>query len=67
MPKVGHLLLFERAPAASVVSANLVSQVLLVSHVNQLVHLCLFPFIYALIANVVLPRESLDPTGAGPQ
>ena len=67
MPKVGHLLLFERAPAASVVRANLMSQILLVFHVNQLVHLCLFPFIYPLIANAVLLRKSLDPTGAGPQ
>ena len=32
---VGHLPLFERAPAASVVRANLVSQVILIFYVNQ--------------------------------
>ena len=37
MPKVGHLQRFERAPVASVVSANLMSQVLLAFCVNQLV------------------------------
>ena len=36
VPKVGHLPLFERVPVASVVSANLVSQVLLAFCVNQL-------------------------------
>ena len=35
MSKVGHLPLFERAPAASVVRANLVSQVILIFRVNQ--------------------------------
>ena len=35
MSKVGHLPLFERAPAASVVRANLVSRVILIFHVNQ--------------------------------
>ena len=35
VPKVRHIPQFERASAASVVRANLVSQVLLVSHVNQ--------------------------------
>ena len=53
-------------PVASVVSANLMSQVLLAFYVNQLVKpLSLSPFIL-LIANAVLPRESLDRTGAGP-
>ena len=33
--KVGHLPLFERAPAASVVRANLVSQVMLIFRINQ--------------------------------
>ena len=33
--KVGHLPLFERAPAASVVRANLLSWVILIFHVNQ--------------------------------
>ena len=33
--KVGHLPLFERVPAASVVRANLVSRVILIFHVNQ--------------------------------
>ena len=33
--KVGHLLLFERAPVASVVRANLVSRVILIFRVNQ--------------------------------
>jgi len=33
--KVGHLPLFERAPAASVVRANLMSQVILIFRVNQ--------------------------------
>ena len=64
---MGHLPLFERAPVASVVRANLMSQVLLAFCINQLVHLCLFPFIYPLITNAILPRESLDPTGAGPK
>ena len=35
MSKVGHLPLFERAPAASVVRANLVSRVRLIFRVNQ--------------------------------
>ena len=35
MSKVGHLPLFERVPAASVVRANLVSQVILIFRVNQ--------------------------------
>ena len=47
------------------VRANLMSQVLLAFRVNQIVHLCLFPFIYLLIANAVLLRESLDPTDPG--
>ena len=33
--KVGHLPLFERVPAASVVRANLVSRVILIFRVNQ--------------------------------
>ena len=33
--KVGHLPLFERVPAASVVRANLVSQVILIFRINQ--------------------------------
>ena len=37
MPKVGHFPRFERASVASVVSANLMSQVLLAFYENQLV------------------------------
>ena len=65
MPKVGHFPQFERASVASVVSANLMAQVLLAYCVNQLaqasVSLLCYPF-----ANTILPRESLDPAGAGP-
>ena len=64
---MGHFPRFERAPVASVVSANLMSQVLLAFCVNQLFKpLSLSPFIYPF-ANAVPLRESLDPTGAGPR
>ena len=63
---MGHFPRFERVPVASVVSANLMSQVLLAFYVNQLVKpLSLSPFIL-LIANAVLPRESLDPARLDP-
>ena len=68
MPKVEHLLLFERAPAAFVVRANLVSQVILIFCkkpviIEHLINLCFA----ILIANAILLRESMDPTGAGPR
>ena len=47
-----------RTPAASVVSANLVSHVLLVSHVNQLVHLCLF-FLLSILNSQRCPPEGI--------
>ena len=45
MPKVGHFLQFERASVASVVSANLMSQVLLAFCINQLVQASVSPLL----------------------
>ena len=66
VPKVGQFAQFERAPVASVVSANLVSQVLLAFCVNQLDQAS---DLSALLSfrQCRHPKGTLDPTGAGPQ
>ena len=64
---MGHLQQFEKAPVASMVRTNLVSRVILIFHGTSynepLKSLCFA----ILIADAIILRESLDPTGAGPR
>ena len=64
---MGHLQQFEKAPVASMVRTNLVSRVILIfqgtSYNEPLKSLCFA----ILIADAIILRESLDPTGAGPR
>ena len=79
MSKVGHLPLFERVPAASVVRANLVSRVILIFRVNQATQLLfstefsywaiLFLLLFISLINIwnsrlaVSPSNTLDQPG----
>ena len=66
VPEVGHFLRFERTSVASVVSANLMSQVLLAFCVNQLVQASVSFSFYLSFRQCRPPEGTLDPTGAGP-
>ena len=54
MPKVGHLPLFERAPAASMVRANLMSQVILIFRVNQATQPLCWIFLLSYLHSITL-------------
>ena len=64
---MGHLQQFEKTPVASMVRTNLVSRVILIFHGTSynepLKSLCFA----ILIADAIILRKSLDPTGAGPR